>query len=370
MSIPVFLNIFNRSLRRSTEKRDRPGSRGFSAAAVLIFGTIFGTAYPASASAADIDTVYFRNGDRLIGEVKGLNKALLNFKTDAAGTINIEWADISGVVTRTRFQIKTRSGRYYFGRLDRGITSGRLSVVDDSSRKEIEPDNIVEVYPIKETFWKRLEGRVYLGLSYTKANRIGQLNFGGLVNYYRYLDRTRLTVNSIITKTSGTQTSEKIDAELLQILDLSDSWFTAGNAVFSKNTELGLLSRYSISAGLGRFLIQSQSEHFFVWAGLSMSYERSENAGGGFGLEAPVNMEFSVFKYDHPKLNLLLLPHYYQGITTLQRFRTDIDLQFTWEIAYDFFWKLTLYHNYDHRPPDGSGPRSDFGTTLGLEYKI
>ena len=38
------------------------------------------------------DTVVFHNGDRLTGEVKGLDRGQLSFDTDATGTIAIEWA--------------------------------------------------------------------------------------------------------------------------------------------------------------------------------------------------------------------------------------------------------------------------------------
>ena len=43
--------------------------------------------------AAKTDVVVFKNGDRLTGEVKSLERGRLRFKTDATDTISIEWDD-------------------------------------------------------------------------------------------------------------------------------------------------------------------------------------------------------------------------------------------------------------------------------------
>ena len=71
---------------------------------------------PASA-APKTDTVYFKNGDKLTGEVKSLRRGRLSLNTDATGTIGIEWEKISAVVSNQNIQIETVSGIRYFGHL-------------------------------------------------------------------------------------------------------------------------------------------------------------------------------------------------------------------------------------------------------------
>ena len=53
----------------------------------------------AAVAAPKTDVVVFQNGDRLTGEVKGLDRGRLSFDTDATGTIAIEWARVKSVDT-------------------------------------------------------------------------------------------------------------------------------------------------------------------------------------------------------------------------------------------------------------------------------
>ncbi len=43
------------------------------------------------------DVVIFKNGDRLTGEVKSLERGRLRFNTDATGTNSIEWDVIASL---------------------------------------------------------------------------------------------------------------------------------------------------------------------------------------------------------------------------------------------------------------------------------
>ena len=46
-------------------------------------------------ASASTDVIYFHNGDRLTGKIKSLERGKFRFKTDATGTISIEWDDIA-----------------------------------------------------------------------------------------------------------------------------------------------------------------------------------------------------------------------------------------------------------------------------------
>ena len=69
-----------------------------------------------AADAADkTDVVTFVNGDRLTGEIKGLEQGRLSFKTDATGTIAIEWDKVATLQTDQFLQVELASGLRYFG---------------------------------------------------------------------------------------------------------------------------------------------------------------------------------------------------------------------------------------------------------------
>ena len=62
--------------------------------------------------ADDAATQYFRRtlGDRLTGEVKGLERGKLAFKTDPTGTIKIEWLDVASLESIETFEVDLTSG--------------------------------------------------------------------------------------------------------------------------------------------------------------------------------------------------------------------------------------------------------------------
>ena len=81
----------------------------------------------AATGAPKTDIVVFHNGDRLTGEVKGLDRGELSFETDAAGTLSIEWARLVSVDSRQILQVELTSGLRYTGR----------SVAEDSNRFDV-----------------------------------------------------------------------------------------------------------------------------------------------------------------------------------------------------------------------------------------
>ncbi len=63
--------------------------------------------------AAD-DVVVFKNGDRLSGEVKSLGRGRLTFKTDATGTIKVEWDEVAFLQVDQHVQVEVQSGSALF----------------------------------------------------------------------------------------------------------------------------------------------------------------------------------------------------------------------------------------------------------------
>ena len=69
--------------------------RRVSAGLVVALFLVAGLAHAADKT----DVVTLVNGDRLTGEIKGLEQGKLSFKTDATGTITIEWDKIATLQT-------------------------------------------------------------------------------------------------------------------------------------------------------------------------------------------------------------------------------------------------------------------------------
>src|SRR5690606_8136846 len=67
---------------------------------------LVGTAW----AAPKTDVIVLVNGDRLTGEVKGLERGKLSFKTDATGTIQVEWDKVASLQSGQYLQVELTSG--------------------------------------------------------------------------------------------------------------------------------------------------------------------------------------------------------------------------------------------------------------------
>jgi hypothetical protein len=118
------------------------------------------------------DVVILANGDQLTGEVKGLQSARLEFKTDTMETVYIKWEEVEQVSSEYSFQVELESGVRFFGTLGVPAESGMLSVVGIDGTVGLNLEQVVFIRPIKQQFWKRIDGSFSLGLSFTKASDV------------------------------------------------------------------------------------------------------------------------------------------------------------------------------------------------------
>ena len=113
------------------------------------------------AAAEKTDVVVFKNGDRLTGEVKKLERGKLSFKTDAMETIQIEWKDVARVRARETFEVELRTGERFYGSLASTSEEGKLTVVGDDESWTLDLPSVVRLTPIEQSILKRLDGFLY-----------------------------------------------------------------------------------------------------------------------------------------------------------------------------------------------------------------
>ena len=89
---------------------------------------IFVLACVPSLGEANTGVVIFDNGDRLTGEIKSLKRGLLRFKTEAAGTINIEWDNVAFLSSEQNIQVETEEGLRFLGHLSRSDEEFQVTV--------------------------------------------------------------------------------------------------------------------------------------------------------------------------------------------------------------------------------------------------
>jgi hypothetical protein len=331
---------------------------------LLIILTMVGTA-----QAARTDIVVLHNGDGITGEIKELKYARLKFKTDDAGTIYIEWKKVVSLKSKHNFVVATQDGEEYFGTIDSDSTAKRLLVITKDRTVRLEPILVVEIIPVKNRFWSRFDAAVSLGLNYTKASKVGQLNLGGDVSYRTKKILSEMELSSIITFQEDRDNTERDNLISTTIYTFSRPWATGGKIGLEKITELGVNLRLLLGGAIGRYLIQTNVSQLTALCGLQFNEEWMTDGGPGqSNLEGSAALDFHIFRYDTPELDFATGFHIYPSLTPVSRVRGDFEIDFKWELVEDLFWNLEFFYEFDSEPPSIDAANSDWGIVLSIGW--
>jgi hypothetical protein len=316
------------------------------------------------------DIVILKNGDHITGEIKRLELGILVFKTDDIETINIKWDKIKSVQTKNIYEIELQDGRVYYGSIWPGATEDALIIKGVTAENRLFMPFIVKITRIKESFWEILDGYVKLGVSFTKANQIGQLSFGFSGNYRTKKSLTELTANSVITTTEDQPTSRKQDISLTYRRFLEKKWFWAGLIGAEENTELGIQLRTTIGGGVGNIFVQTNLNWLYGLAALTVNREWFiDSTAAVNNIEGLLNGQYQLFIYDHPQVSLATTLSIFPSITNLGRVRSDFNVDLDWEIIIDFYWVLSFYFNYDSKPTS-TASKTDYRIETSFKYEL
>ena len=330
-------------------------------------------ALPVSA-APKTDTVYFKNGDKLTGEVKSLKRGRLSLNTDATGTIAIEWEKIAAVVSKQNIQIETSSGIRYFGYLETSEASSELIIVTEAGPRTLDRNRVISMEPIDGIGIGALDIDVSIGYNFAKAGGVAQGN--AAVNMdWRSLTRIESLRFSTTTTDANTEsdldeTSKRVTLGLQHTRLLKERWFGSGGLSFDRNDELGLNLRTSLNGGGGRYMVQSNTMLWSLDAGLQVSREDLDSDNGDVdSLEATFGTNFDWFIFHDPEFDWSTMIQIIPSLTESGRIRGEIDTKLQWELIGDLNWGVSLYASFDNQPSE-TGSTSDYGVNTTLTYEF
>lgn len=323
--------------------------------------------------AAKTDAVLLVNGNTITGEIKSLEFGALRYSTDSMGTVSIDWEDIVSITTRQTLQVEVSDGTRYFGRLDSADDRFQIKVITPSGDIDLHTSRIVRMTPInaEETFWERLDGSLSFGLDTEKSSQVTTLRSTADVSYRtrRYLVGLAATVN--VTDQPGseqaneTRRRESISGNYQRFR--SNRWFTDWFGGWERHDELGILSRYSFGAAIGRYLVQTNQNQFSMTAGLNGKREsfigQDESTTSG---EGRIQVRY-LHRRIVPEASITFTSNIYPLLDDLSRYRAETDLIFRREFVEDLYFDVTLSHSYNSAPPTGA-EKTDYTLTTAIGY--
>jgi Protein of unknown function, DUF481 len=336
------------------------GKAGLSACLMLCL-----LALPAWAQKTDIVTLV--NGDTLTGEIKLLERGRLQVSTDHLGTVNIEWDKVISVTALRMFQIETSNGVRLLGQLTT-TAPGQFEVIAAEGTFPVDRETVVYIAPIARGFWRRLDGSVDFGLSYTQSSGVAQLNLSASATYRQPNFQLTGSATSYYTRQRDVEDTSRSAVDFRGVRPFGEYYMWLAQGAVERNEALGYDVRATVGGAVGRFLVRSNRAVLGVGAGLSTSRELPTDGDSVQFLDALFSVRQSFFTYDSPKTDISMSLDVFPGLTQWGRLRAQFDGEFRREIVHDFTVGFTIYDSYDNRPPSADASKNDVGLSLTIGW--
>ena len=335
---------------------------------VIVFLFLFGGNY--SLARKKVDVVLMKNGDKVTGEIKDLERGMLKVSTDYMGTVDIEWERIAKVISPQGFEVEDKKGLVYYGSLMEPQEPDQISVGDATDPKALERDSVVYVTPIGERFWNRLDLNVDLGFRLARANQTTTWDLHTGARYLGNASETNLSFSSQLINQETIKKSTRNVLEFDYNRWLGNRWLATGIVGLNSNDELRLDYRALGGAGVGRNVVQSNRVKFDLIGGFAYSRERFLGDEPRNNSEAVINASFDYFTFGDNETDISTYFTIYPNLQISGRYRTDVMVRFRYEIFRDFTVGFRLFHTYDSKPPSRAANKEDYGfsTTIGFKF--
>jgi len=337
---------------------------------ILVLLMISGVSY----SQSNKDTLYFKNGNRIIGELKSLDAGIVTIETDYSDKdFAIEWKKVTSIKAGTRFLITLKDGVRLNGTMESVGDSGKLalkgkrSIHAEDETIEANLSDVVYLKGLESKFWGRVYTNIDFGFSMTKANSLKQYSGRTLFGYLADKWALDFSFDALRNKQDSIASTNRTEAKAAFTYFLPNDWLLGTSINWLSNTEQALKLRTTGKLGAGKFLIHTNKRYWKTLGGLSFNNENfSNNTVSRNSLEGYVGSELSLFDLSH--LTLFNTIYIYPSFTENGRWRSDIKLDLKYDFPKDFYIRFGATLNYDNRPAV-PGRESDyvFGFSIGWE---
>ncbi len=323
-------------------------------------------------NAQKIDTIYHVNGNILTGDFKKLSYGVVTWKMDGMGTITLEVPEINNIKSNKQFEVKLKNGMIYFGSFDTTGIDRKVKMVFSNGTELLNINDIVEIYPIKKSFWLRTNGNFSLGFNFSKGSDVASFIFSGNLYYRKRKSTFQISWDNNNTFQADTLSSTNMSFGLGYQRIIKNYWSYGSIIGASQNSQLGVKLRLNFS-GIGiRDIVYNRWNRFFVGAGLSVQQETPfDDSGKSTDLAGLVTTVWKVYKYTNPKVwvdsDISFIPY----ITGDWRYRVNFNLNPKVGIVGNSLQMgFNFYYSYDSRPPSNASSLFDWGINLEVTYTL
>jgi len=314
------------------------------------------------------DSLVFKNGNYIVGEIKSMDKGVLIFETDYSDSdFKIEIEGIKKIFTTSHIAITLTDGNRLDGTL-KTLENGKIEVITDVGTEIINDINdIVLMKTVDKGFWDRFSASIDVGFNITKANNFRQLSSRSSIGYQTENWTLGAYYNTVLSTQDSSSAIKRIESGLMYKLFLPKDWYLPASTEFLSNNEQMLKLRSTVKLGAGNFIIHTNSIYWAFGGGFNYNHENySSDDTDRNSMEGYFGTEFNMF--DLGDLKILTSIYVYPSITESKRWRFDYNLDIKYDLPLDFYLSLGTTINFDNQPV-ADASRLDYVIQTGLGWE-
>jgi hypothetical protein len=324
----------------------------------------------APALAQRTDVIVLINGDRITGEIKSYASGRLVVDTEGSGDASMKWNKILSITSSKEFEIETTDGLYHYGTLAPSDPPGKLDIVSAERTDTIEFLAMVRITPIYQTFWRRFQGSLDFGFTYTQANNFVQFNLNADATFRRPTFQMSMSISTFFSSQQGVTSSQRANFGAAYQKFLKDRWLLIGFGGLDRNLDLGLDLRSTLGVGYGRDVIQTNQTTLTAILGISGQHEDPVSGTPSYEAAAVIAATYSMFTYDFPKITVTGSVQVIPYLTDFGRVRIEFSGAVKREIIHDFYLSLSIFDSFDSRDPSTQQSKNDWGPVLSVGWNF
>lgn len=314
------------------------------------------------------DTLLLSNGDRIIGEVKKMDRGVLIIKTPySSSDLKVKWKKVKTINSEESFLVTATDGRRH--KMEGLDTKNPNNIfIKKDYDGYIDMSDIVLIRPVKDGFVSRLNASISFGYNFTKASNLSQLSVGSTLGYTSDYYSIGATFNSVRSSQDKVEEIQRTLGELSFNYFLKRDNFLIIQSEFLSNSEQKLRLRMTNKLGYGKYFIHSNQMYLAGALGVAWNNERYEEGINENRNSGEVYGALEVNLFDFNDFSLVSGITAYPSLTEKDRVRTDFKIDLKYDLPLDLFIKLGFNYNYDNKPVEGAS-YADYviRTTLGWE---
>ena len=230
--------------------------------------------------------------------------------------------------------------------------------------------NVVRIRRLSKSFWRRIDGSLDVGASFTSASSLLKLDVAGNLSVERPGFEIVADGSSTFSSQPGVEDTRRSTLSLGYARRFENRWVAFAQGQLEQNRELGFDLRSAAAAGGGRYLAQSRQDKLLAGLGLSLNREIPIEGEGTTNLEAIALLNYDRFAHDYPKVDVSVSLAGFASLTEGGRYRLELDARLKRELVKDFYATLRGYESYDSRPVTEGAPTNDYGITFALGWSF